>query len=67
LKVKSLFSFERKYKYGNEEIKIEDDWYFDLGYHFAFAITVFTIVFIFSTSAPLIPVFGFLFFTFKVS
>ena len=51
----------------NYDIEIKDDWYFDLGYHFAFSITVFTMVFLFSASAPLIPVFGFLFFTIKVS
>ena len=51
-------------KYYDEELV--DDWYFDLGYHYAYSIVIFTIVFIFSASAPLIPVFGFLFFTFKV-
>lgn len=45
---------------------VEDDWFFDLGYHYAFAISVFIIVFIFSASVPLIPFFGFLFFFFKV-
>jgi len=44
---------------------VVDDWYFDLGYHFAFSITVFTVVIIFSAAAPLIPIFGFLFFAIK--
>jgi hypothetical protein len=58
----------KKKKYGkDEDDKVIDDWYFDLGYHYAYIIIIFTLVFIFSASAPLIPVFGFLFFTFKVS
>jgi Calcium-dependent channel, 7TM region, putative phosphate len=61
MSVKRCFS---KKKYYEEELI--DDWYFDLGYHYAYAIVIFTLVFIFSASAPLIPVFGFLFFTFKV-
>jgi len=48
-----------------EEEEIEDDWYFDLGYHFAFSITIFTVIYIFSAAVPLIPLFGFLFFAFK--
>lgn len=44
---------------------LEDDWYFDLGYHFAFSLTIFTIIFIFSAAVPLISFFGFLFFAFK--
>lgn len=44
---------------------LEDDWYFDLGYHFSFSITVFTVALIFSASTPLIPFFAFLFFAFK--
>jgi len=45
--------------------EIVDDWFFDLGYHFAFSLTIFTIVFIFSAAVPLIPAFGFIFFGFK--
>lgn len=56
---------KKKSKFESED-EIIDDWYFDLGYHYAWAIVIFTLVFIFSASAPLIPVFGFLFFTFKV-
>ena len=52
----------RKKRFNNE---IEDDWYFDLGYNFAFSITIFTVVYIFSASVPLISFFGFLFFVFK--
>ncbi len=47
------------------EDEVEDDYYFDLGYHFAFSITIFTLIFIFSAAVPLIPCFGFLFFGFK--
>lgn len=47
------------------EDEVEDDYYFDLGYHFAFSITIFTVIFIFSAAVPLIPCFGFLFFGFK--
>lgn len=47
------------------EDEVEDDYYFDLGYHFAFSITIFTVIFIFSAAVPLIPLFGFLFFGFK--
>lgn len=49
------------------EDEVEDDWYFDIAYHYAFAISVFIIVLVFSASVPFIPLFGFLFFTFKVS
>ena len=45
--------------------EVEDDWYFDLGYNFAFSITIFTVVYIFSASVPLISFFGFLFFALK--
>jgi len=41
------------------------DYYFDLGYHLSFVVVVFTIVFLFSVTAPLISIFGFMFFTFK--
>ena len=44
---------------------MEDDWFFDLGYHFAFSIMVFILILIFSASVPLIPLFGFIFFAFK--
>lgn len=47
--------------------QIADDWFFDIGYHFGFSITVFIVVFMFSCCAPLIPLFGFLFFMIKVS
>lgn len=61
LSLKRCCSKNKKYY----EEDIIDDWYFDLGYHYAFAVVAFTMIFIFSASAPLIPVFGFLFFTFK--
>ena len=44
---------------------MEDTWYFDIGYHFAFSLTIFTIALVFSAAVPLIPFFGFLFFAFK--
>jgi hypothetical protein len=50
-------------KYSDE---LEDDWYFDLGYHYAFSVSIFLITLIFSSSAPLLPIFGFLFFSIKV-
>lgn len=53
----------KKKKFFDKEI--DDDWFFDIGYHFAFSIIIFTIVFIFSTSAPLVPIFGFMFFSLK--
>ncbi|CDW80277.1 integral membrane protein [Stylonychia lemnae] len=61
MKLKRLFMKSRNY----EQDEIEDDWYFDLGYHFAFSITIFSVVYIFSAAVPLIPLFGFLFFAFK--
>lgn len=61
MKLKRLFMRSQIY----EEDEIEDDWYFDLGYHFAFSITIFTVIYIFSAAVPLIPLFGFLFFAFK--
>lgn len=48
-----------------EKKAIEDDYFFDLGYHLSFVVVVFTIVFLFSVTAPLISFFGFLFFGFK--
>ena len=54
----------KKRIYLNEN-DIEDDWYFDIGYHFAFSITVFVIILIFSASVPLIPLFGFLYFALR--
>ena len=51
--------------YTNEQV--EDDYYFDIGYSYAFVVSVFIIVLIFSASAPIIPFFGFLFFMFKVT
>lgn len=61
IRMKKLFMSSNIY----EEEEVEDDWYFDLGYHFAFSITIFTVIFLFSAAVPLIPLFGFLFFTFK--
>lgn len=51
-------------KYSDE---LEDDWYFDLGYQYAFSISVFIVTLIFSASAPLLAICGCLFFTIKVS
>jgi hypothetical protein len=51
-------------KYSDE---LEDDWYFDLGYHYAFSISMFIITLIFSTSAPLLTIFGCFFFSIKVT
>lgn len=45
--------------------EVVDDWYFDLGYNFAFSITIFTVIYIFSVSVPLISLFGFIFFALK--
>ena len=50
-------------KYSDE---LEDDWYFDLGYNYAFSINIFVIALIFSSSAPLMPAFATLFFSIKV-
>ena len=61
IKMKRFFFKSQIY----EEDDVIDDWYFDLGYQFAFSITIFTIVFLFSAAVPLIPLFGFLFFAFK--
>lgn len=61
VKFKKLFFRSKIY----EDEDIIDDWYFDLGYQFAFVITIFTVVFIFSSSVPLIPLFGSVFFIFK--
>lgn len=55
--------FLRTQEYQNNDV--EDDWYFDIGYHFAFSITIFTVIYLFSASVPLIPLFGFIFFAFK--
>lgn len=57
----------RRKRKSSKESKLEDDWFFDIGYHFAFSITIFTLVFLFSTAVPLIPIFGFLYFAFKVN
>ncbi|CDW87165.1 integral membrane protein [Stylonychia lemnae] len=45
--------------------RLEDNWYFDISYHFAFSITVFIIIMIFSASVPLIPLFGFFYFSIR--
>ena len=49
-------------KYSSEQL---DDWYFDLGYQYAFSLSIFVIGFVFSVSAPLLSIFGFLFFSIK--
>jgi hypothetical protein len=51
-------------KYSDE---LEDDWYFDLGYHYAFSVSIFIITLIFSVSVPLLPIFGCTFFSIKVN
>jgi hypothetical protein len=61
IKMKKFFNKNRVY----DKDEFIDDWYFDIGYHYAYVIIIFTLVFIFSASAPLIPVFGFFFFLFK--
>jgi hypothetical protein len=61
MKLKKLFMKSKIY----DGVAIEDDWYFDLGYHFAFSITIFTVIYLFSAAVPLIPLFGFVFFAFK--
>jgi len=45
--------------------KNKDEWYFDLGYHIAFTSIIYSVVLIFSTVAPLITVFGALYFGIK--
>lgn len=47
--------------------ELRDDWYFDLAYHYAFSLSIFIIALIFSSAAPLMTFFGFLFFFIKVS
>jgi|LauGreDrversion4_2_1035121.scaffolds.fasta_scaffold136758_2 quinol-cytochrome oxidoreductase complex cytochrome b subunit len=49
-------------KYNDE---MEDDWYFDLGYQYAFSISVFIMTLIFVVSAPLLSIAGWLFFLIK--
>jgi hypothetical protein len=66
LGIKRFLSRPKEWETGEDGTGgVEDDWYFDIGYHFAFSITIFTVVLIFSASVPLIPLFGFLFFAFK--
>jgi len=43
----------------------KDDYYFDLGYFFAYSTVIYTIGLFFSTIAPLIPLICFLFFAVK--
>ena len=50
-------------KYSDEQ---EDDWYFDLGYQYAYSMSIFIIALVYSISVPLMSVFGCLFFFFKV-
>jgi hypothetical protein len=47
--------------------EIEDDWYFDLGYQYAFSLSIFIIALIYSATVPLIPFIATLFFGIKVS
>ena len=44
----SLYLYFKKCSKKNKYIDgpVEDDWYFDIGYYFAFALTMFTIVFL---------------------
>jgi hypothetical protein len=51
-------------KYATDQ---EDKWYFDLGYQYAFSLSIFTIAMIYSVSTPLIPIFGSIFFALKVN
>ena len=55
-----------------EELKMKhrlsmyrDDWYFDIGANIAFTQIIYTIILIYSQVAPLITIFGTLYFTFK--
>ena len=47
--------------------EIEDDWYFDLGYQYAFSLSIFIIALIYSATVPIIPVIATFFFGIKVS
>lgn len=46
---------------------VKDDWYFDYAYFYAFNISVFIISLIYSASAPLIAILGFIYFFLRVS
>jgi hypothetical protein len=47
-------------------ISKKDDWFFDLGYNYAFSLSIFVIALLYSTTAPLSSVCGFFFFLIKV-
>ena len=53
----------KSYKKNKE---VEDHWYFDIAFHFGTTITLFIVILNYSTLSPLIPIFGFFFFTIKV-
>eukprot|EP00347_Sterkiella_histriomuscorum_P005148 403357711 len=65
LSCRRLFK-QRKHKIPkSQQQSHKDNWYFDVGYHLAFSVSVFVIVMIFSASVPLIPLFGFLYFAIR--
>lgn len=55
--------FKNRFRKYDEDIP--DDWYFDLGYQYAFSISVFLMTLIFVASAPHMSIFGCLFFVNK--
>jgi hypothetical protein len=44
---------------------VKDEWYFDYAYFFAFNFSVFIIVLVFSISAPLLSMFGLIYFAIR--
>lgn len=54
-----------KNRFSKYDEDIPDDWYFDLGYQYAFSISVFLMTLVFVASAPLLSIFGCLFFVMK--
>jgi len=54
-----------KNRFSKYDEDIPDDWYFDLGYQYAFSISVFLMTLIFVASAPHLSIFGCLFFVMK--
>ena len=63
LKFRKWQMSRKNYKKNKE---VEDHWYFDIAYHFGTTITLFIVILNYSTLSPLIPIFGFFFFTIKV-
>ncbi|TNV83763.1 hypothetical protein FGO68_gene13698 [Halteria grandinella] len=52
-------------KGGGSTNAVKDDWYFDYAYFFAFNLSAFIIVLVFSVSAPLISILGLCYFTIR--